>query len=88
MIKRVITDIYKRITEKPTYILGRWGKHKDDSMWKKSDLNTEDHCGCHEMREQYLHKVKNIDSLITHIQDIEAKSTTENISVEVENKEK
>lgn len=56
MLTRGIKSIYNRITEKPRYILGRWAIHNDDHMWKKSDLNTEDHCGCDEMREQFLNK--------------------------------
>ena len=71
MLRKFIVNVYTRITETPTYTLGRWGHHKDAFMWKKSDLNTEDHCGCDEMRQQYLYKKKldSIDSLITEIND-------------------
>lgn len=69
MLRKFIVNIYTRVTEKPTYTLGRWGLHKDDFTWKKSDLNTEDHCGCDEMRQQYLYKLDDIDSLITKIND-------------------
>ena len=58
MLTRTIKAIYTRITEKPMYTLGRWAIHEDNHMWKKSDLNTEDHCGCDEMREQFLYKNK------------------------------
>lgn len=88
MIRRVVSGIYNRITEKPNYILGRWGHHKDDSMWKKSDLNTEDHCGCDEMRQQYLHQLERIDHLITRIQNKHIDSTVEKQPMDVENKEK
>ena len=68
--------------------MGRWGHHKDDSMWKKSDLNTEDHCGCDEMRQQYLHQLERIDHLITQIQNKHIDSTVEKQPMDVENKEK
>jgi hypothetical protein len=88
MIRRIVTGIYTRITEKPSYILGRWGHHKDVSMWKKSDLNTEDHCGCDEMRQQYLHKIERIDHLIAQMQNKQEVVPVTKQVIDVENQKK
>ena len=31
---------------------------------RKSDWSTEDHCGCDEMRNKYLHEKENLENLI------------------------
>lgn len=58
----------KRFSSVPTYTLGRWKiSESQQEVWKRSDLTTEDHCGCDEMRKKYLRSVEDIEDLIDEI---------------------
>lgn len=78
---RLIQNIYqftsnylKRFSSVPTYTLGRWKiSTNQQEVWKRSDMTTEDHCGCDEMREKYLRSLEDIEDLIEKINDTKNK---------------
>lgn len=72
---RLVQSVYqftcnylKRFSSVPRYTLGRWKiPANQQEVWRRSDMTTEDHCGCDEMREKYLRSVEDIEDLIDKI---------------------
>jgi hypothetical protein len=64
----ITTNYLKGFSSVPTYTLGRWKiPENQQEVWRRSDMTTEDHCGCDEMREKYLRSVEDIERMIDDI---------------------
>lgn len=73
-IYKFTSNYLKRFSSVPTYTLGRWKIPTDQQeVWRRSDMTTEDHCGCDEMREKYLRSVEDIEKMIDDIKANEKK---------------
>ena len=73
-IYQLTSNYFKRFSSVPTYTLGRWKIPADQQeVWRRSDMTTEDHCGCDEMREKYLRSVEDIERMIDDIKADEKK---------------
>lgn len=73
-IYKFTSNYLKRFSSVPTYTLGRWKLPMDQQeIWRRSDMTTEDHCGCDEMREKYLRSVEDIEKMIDDIKANEKK---------------
>jgi hypothetical protein len=73
-IYQFTSNYFKRFSSVPTYTLGRWKiPENQQEVWRRSDMTTEDHCGCDEMREKYLRSVEDIERMIDDIKADEKK---------------
>jgi len=69
-IRTFFHRLHTKISSVPIIIAGRWKIEEPHVAMRKSDWSTEDHCGCDEMRNKYLHEKENLEDLIEqHIQE-------------------
>jgi hypothetical protein len=63
-IRTLFHQLHKKLSGVPTIIAGRWKMEEPHVAMRKSDWSTEDHCGCDEMRNRYLHEKDRLERLI------------------------
>jgi hypothetical protein len=63
-IRALFHQLHIKITNVPIIIAGRWKIEEPNVALRKSDWSTEDHCGCDEMRNRYLHEKDQLEHLI------------------------
>ena len=63
-IRTLFHQLHKKISKVPVIVAGRWKMEEPHVAMRKSDWSTEDHCGCDEMRNKYLHEKETLEQLI------------------------
>ena len=69
-IRTLFHQLHKKFSNVPIIVAGRWKMEEHHVAMRKSDWSTEDHYGCDEMRNKYLHEKGNLEDLIEqHIKE-------------------
>jgi hypothetical protein len=64
-----VSRMQHRLFNVPPVVTGRWKLDEPKVAFRKSDMSTEDHCGCDEMRIKYLHAKEELEELIEKHKD-------------------